>query len=239
MSRAERREVPPPPRLARAVRDAAIDLYYHSVRLVTGNVAWGILVLATLWLGLATPLLLVVGVLVQVPVAIGIQNMAVSVVRHDNTVMSDLLVAVRERRSLSALGVGQLVLLIVAVSDAAIGLSFGGPLGAFLAASAVYLVFILWSLSLACWPILLDPVRRDEPLGRRLRLGVTLALAHPIRISILALLALVFLAASTLLAAVLISVSIAFTCLVAARYVLPAADRLEGRATLSAPGDEA
>jgi hypothetical protein len=239
VSRAERREVPPPPRLARAVREAAIDLYYHSVRMVTGNVAWGILVLATLWFGLATPLLLVVGVLAQVPIAIGIQNMAVSVVRDDNTVMSDLLVAVRERRWLLLLGAGQLVLGIVALTDAAIGISFGGPLGAFFAASAVYMLFILWALSLTCWPVLLDPVRRGEPLGRRLRLGVTLALAHPIRISLLALLALVFLAASALLAALLVSVSIAFICLVAARYVLPAADRLEGRATLAPSGEDA
>jgi hypothetical protein len=239
VSRADRREVPPPPRLARAIRQAAIDLYYHSVRLVSANVVWGILVLATLWIGLTTPLALVVGVLAQVPLGIGIQNMATSVIRGDNTVMSDLLVAIREPRPLLALGVGQLVIVIVALTDAGIGLSFGGPLGAFLAATAVYVLFILWALSLACWPILLDPVRSDLPVSARLRLGVTLALAHPIRFSLLALVALVFLAASTLLAAMLVTVSIAFTCLVAARYVLPAADRLEGRATVVATPDEA
>lgn len=238
MSRAERQEVPPPPRLTRAIREAAIDLYYHSVRLVAANVLWGFIVLATLWFGLGAPLVLLLGIVAQVPIAIGIQNMATSVVREDHTVMSDLAVALRERRSLLLLGLAQLLLATVAIGDMVIGVSLGGVLGTFLAVSAVYMLFGVWVLGLTCWPIVLDPLRR-EPVSRALRLGLMLAIAHPLRISLLALLSALFVAASALLAALLLTVSIAFVCLLAARYVLPAADRLEGRATRFVDGDDA
>jgi hypothetical protein len=47
----------------------------------------------------------------------------------------------------------------------------------------------------------------------------------------LALVLAAFLAASAVLAAALITVSVAYSALVAAHFVLPAADRLEGRPT--------
>lgn len=60
----------------------------------------------------------------------------------------------------------------------------------------------------------------------------------PVRLTGLAVLLGAFLAASTLFAALLLTVAMALAFLVAARYVLPAADRLEGRATVEPDPDE-
>ncbi|HEU4571888.1 MAG TPA: hypothetical protein VFR93_04320, partial [Candidatus Limnocylindrales bacterium] len=56
-----------------------------------------------------------------------------------------------------------------------------------------------------------------------------LVLAHPFRLGVLALVAGVLLVVSAVLFAALVTVSLAFVALLAARYLLPAADRLEAR----------
>ena len=63
----------------------------------------------------------------------------------------------------------------------------------------------------------------------RLRLAALLAFAHPVRLGALALVLLVILAASTVVFAALVTVSVALCAFIACRYVLPAADRLEAR----------
>lgn len=221
------------------LREAASDLYYHSLRLVAGNLLWGVVLLATLWLGVTAPPLLPIGGVALVPISIGLMRMATSVVREGHTVMSDFGAAFRPRawRHL-ALGIGQLMLLVVAAVDLLIGVQLGGMLGTFLAMSAIYMLFAVWGLGVTCWPVLLDPLRDDEPIRQKLRLGVAVALTGPVRLTGVALLLIAFLAVSTILAALLLTVAVAFVFLVAARYVLPAADRLEGRATVETDDDE-
>ncbi len=221
------------------LREAASDLYYHSLRLVAGNLLWGVVLLATLWLGVTAPPLLLIGGVALVPISIGLMRMATSVVREGHTVMSDFGAAFRPRawRHL-ALGIGQLMLLVVAAVDLLIGVQLGGMLGTFLAMSAIYMLFAVWGLGVTCWPVLLDPLRDDEPIRQKLRLGVAVALTGPVRLTGVALLLIAFLAVSTILAALLLTVAVAFVFLVAARYVLPAADRLEGRATVETDDDE-
>lgn len=215
------------------LREAASDLYYHSLRLFVGNLLWGVVLLATLWFGMAVPALLLIGGMTLVPISIGLMRMATSVVREGHTVMSDFGAAFRPRAWRHvALGLGQLMLLIVAGVDMLIGVQLGGLLGTFLAVSAIYMLFAVWGLGVICWPILLDPLREEEPIRRNLGLGVAVALTGPVRLTGVALLLIAFLAVSTVLAALLLTVAVAFVFLFAAHYVLPAADRLERRATL-------
>ena len=231
--------MPPPPRLGAVLREAASDLYYHSLRLVPGNLLWGVVLLATLWFGIAAPALLLIGGVALVPVSIGLMRMVTSVVRDGHTVMSDFGAALRpEAWRHLLLGMGQLLLLVVAVVDMLIGVQLGGLLGTFLAVSAIYMLFAVWGLGVTCWPVLLDPLRDDEPIRQKLRLGVAVALTGPVRVTGVALLLAAFLTASAILAALLLTVAVAFVFLVAARYVLPAADRLEGRETVEIDDDE-
>jgi hypothetical protein len=116
--------------------------------------------------------------------------------------------------------------------DVQVGRLWESPIGGVLAVSALYGLTIGWVYTVVAWPIVLDPLRASEPLRARLRLAGLMILAHPLRMGGLALLVGAFLVASTVAVAAIVTVALAFAFLVVARYVLPAADRLEGRETV-------
>jgi len=214
------------------IRVAAEDLYYHGVRLVVANLIWGMGALATAFLLTRTP----VGALAlvaMIPLSIGLMGMATALVRERSVVMSDFARAIGARFwRLMALGLAQLGLIIIAGFDLLLGLSLGGIVGLVLALVAFYTTLAVGLLSLTVWPIVTDPERRAEPVRAGVRLGALLVLAHPVRIGALAFLLAVLTVASTILVAAIITFAAAYIALVAAHFVLPAADRLEGRATL-------
>ncbi|MGZ8475151.1 MAG: hypothetical protein ACXWWQ_02860 [Candidatus Limnocylindria bacterium] len=232
MSRAERRVVPPAPRLGRAIREAGLDLYYNSVRLVPANLLWGLSLLVILFV-VSRGLILAPLLVLMVPLTMGLMGMATTLVRRRRLFWSDAVDAVRGRfLPLFAIGVAQLLLSAVAATDILIGLQLEGTIGPIVVIGGIYTLAAIWLLAVTTWPLLLDPVRAGDGVRRTFRLGLLLAIAHPIRLGILALLLAVFLVVSTVLAAALGTVSGAVAMLVAAHYVLPAADRLEGRATV-------
>jgi hypothetical protein len=232
VSRAEERRVPPPTSLTQAVGRAAIDLYSNSMRLVAANLVWAFGLLLVAFLATRTLAALPLAVVV-VALSIGLMRMAAHLVRNRHVVLSDFTDAVRPRfLPHFGLGLAQVVLGFIALIDLGIGLQTSGFIGPALTVSAIYALVALWVVGVAAWPILLDPVRADEPVLARLRLGALLTLAHPIRLGGLALLLAILLALSTVLIAALLTVAGTLTALIAAHYVLPAADRIEGRATL-------
>jgi hypothetical protein len=214
------------------LRVAAEDLYYHGVRLVVANLIWGMGALATAYLLTRTP----VGALAlvaMIPLSIGLMGMATALVRERSVVMSDFARAIGARFwRLLALGLAQLGLIVIAGFDLLLGLSLGGIVGLVLALVAFYTALAVGLLALTVWPIVTDPERRDEPVRAGVRLGALLVLAHPVRIGALAFLLAALTVASTILVAAIITFAAAYIALVAAHFVLPAADRLEGRATL-------
>ena len=213
------------------LRRAAEDLYYHGVRLVPVNLAWGVVLLSTVFLA-GQSLLGIVLVLALVPLTFGLMGVATTVVRQRTLVMSDLSRSIRtEFTRRFALGIAQLALTVIAVVDLLVGLQAGGLIGLVLVVTAGYTLLAIWIVAVAAWPLVMDPLREDVPLRARLRLALFLVLAHPIRFVILALVLAVLLAVSTVLAAALIMFAAAYAALVAAHFVLPAADRLGGRPT--------
>jgi uncharacterized membrane protein YesL len=132
-----------------------------------------------------------------------------------------------------ALLVGSLGVLLAVVFSANVylGLEIGGVLGWSFSAFALYGDIGLAMFLVAAWPILVDPFREDLPVRSRLRLAALVNLARPGRMFAVTLLIVALLLISTALFAALLTVSVAFVSLVATRYVLPAADRLEGRET--------
>jgi uncharacterized membrane protein YesL len=231
VSRAERGSIPATPSLPRALRAAAEDLYFHGVRLVVVNLAWGIAGLAAAFALLRTPLGLVV-VLGMVPLSIGLMGMATAVVRERSLVMSDAVRVLRGRAwRVLGLGAAQLGLVVVAAVDLLLGLRLGGMVGLILVVAAAYTLLAIWVLTFVVWPLVADPARRDEPIRSSLRLGVVLVLTHPVRIGLLALVLAVLAVISTVLVAAIMTFMAAYLALVAAHTVLPGADRLEGRAT--------
>ena len=73
------------------------------------------------------------------------------------------------------------------------------------------------------------PPACDRPIRDRLRVAGLLVIAFPVRFGVLGVFLAVILVVSTVAVVVLATVGVAFAALVATRYVLPAADRLEQR----------
>jgi hypothetical protein len=233
MTDASQLALPDPPRLGGAFREAAFDLYYNSWRMVPANIVWGLGFVAILVLagGVWLPALILLALL-AVPVA-GLHRMAAMIERGGGTSFSDFVIGMR-RFFWPALAAGIIatLLAIVFTANVILGLQLGGVLGWLFSAFALYGDIGLAMVLVAFWPILVDPLREELPIRRRLWLAVLVSLARPGRMFVLTLLIAAVLIASTVLFAAIVTVSVAYVSLVGARYVLPAADRLEGRPTV-------
>jgi len=215
--------------LRSAIRAAAFDFYYQSIRVVPANILWGISLLAVLAVAIdGDPLLtLAVAPLMAIPY-VGIVRLAALAARSRDVVLSDVFRAYREF-GLAALGIGTLTTLAVALlaSNVVVGATMGGLGGWVFATLAASGLLGVWVVGFPTWVLVVDPNRADRPLRDRLRLAVLLVLAAPGRMAALGALLLILLLISTVAFAALMTISVSYAALVAARYVLPLADRLE------------
>ena len=138
------------------------------------------------------------------------------------------------RFAFPALVVGVVSTLVAAVFslNVALGLGQGTIVGGVFALLALYAELALAMYLVAAWPILVDPVRETMTFRERLRLAFYVLVTRLGRLLGLTIVILAILVVSTILFAALLTISVAFISLVASRYVLPAADRFEGRAGL-------
>jgi uncharacterized membrane protein YesL len=160
-------------------------------------------------------------------------RIAALIVRGDSVGFADFLSGMR-RYFLPALGLGTVawLLALVFTANAFIGLQQDNVVGWLFSAFALYGDVGLVMYVVAAWPILVDPLREELPVRRRLWLAAAVILTRPVRMLMLTAVIVALLLASTLLFAALLTISVAYVSLVATRYVLPAADRLEGRPTV-------
>jgi hypothetical protein len=237
VSRAEPLPVRTAGGLRSAFRAAAVDFYYQSIRLVPANVAWGLALLVVLAIAIvADPgLTMVVVPLLAIPY-VGIVRLAVQAARGRDVVLSDLLVAYR-RFGLIAVLIGGIatVFAFVLASNVVIGAAIGGPLGWVFGTLAFSGLFVTWVVGFPAWVLLVDPEREERSVRERLRLAVLLSVAAPGRLAALAVVLAIVLFVSAVAFAALLTISVAFAALVAARYILPLADRFE--AWLDSPGE--
>jgi uncharacterized membrane protein YesL len=229
--------VPDPPRLWTAMRTALVDFYFNSWRLVPANGVWGIGLLLAIGAFFVLPAA-APGVIVAlaIPTA-GIFRMAALIVRGRSVAFSDALAAWRTfLRPALVTGLALTGVTLVLGFNLIAGLLSQEPLLWLIGTLAGWGLLAAWIVALPFWALLTDPVREEEPLTARLRLAVLLAFVSPLRFGALALVMLVVLIASAIFFAALLTISIAFIALVVTRYTLPAADRLEQRATQLLPG---
>lgn len=231
MSRAERREIPPRPRLTRALREAASDFYYNSWRFLAANLIFGVILIGILIAFTINALAAVFAIALALPAA-GCMRMATTMVRDRNTDFGDFLEIIRRPWHVIGLAAAQLGLVLVLLVDLSAGAQLGSFVGSFLTVSALYGLLLLWIYALVAWPIILDPERDADRLLARMRVAGMLLVAHPLRMAGFALLVGAILIVSTILIAAIVTFALAGSFLLAAHYVLPAADRVEGRATL-------
>lgn len=216
--------------LGSAVRQAAADFYYNSWRLVPANLAWAAGLLLLLLGGAGNPLLaLALSPLLAFP-TFGLFRMAGLIHRGNGVSWGDSLSAWRAMwPRILVLGVAVVGAAIVFVTNAAVGILRQDVVGIAIATAAAWGLLAMVILGAIVWPLAADPDRADRPFREIVKLAALLAFGFPIRFAALSLLLLIVLAVSTALFVALLTVGIAFVALVATRYVLPAADRLEAR----------
>jgi hypothetical protein len=228
------------PSIPGALRASAVDFFYNSWRLVPANLVWGVaFVVIALTFVSAPPLGLLLVPLLALP-TVGLFRIAALIARGEAVSLSDAFAAWR-RFGLPALatGVALTVALIVATWDLLAGITSGTVLGWALGTVAAWGLLVVLAVSVAFWPLLVDPAREERPLRERLRLAGLVVVAFPVRVLVLLAVLAVVLVASFVAFAALLTISVAYSALVACRWVLPAADRLEARLAMrdgSGPG---
>ena len=215
--------------LGGAARAALSDLYYHSWRLVPANVVWSVTAIGVLVAVIVAPVGLVALPALALPTA-GLFRMAGRIVRGQAVSFWDAADAWRtDVRATLALGVGLSLVAIMLAFNVATGLLTATLLGWTFATLAFWGLIATWLYAWTAWPILCDPARSGWPVRDRLRFAALLALAHPARIGAMGALLLLFLATSAVAIVALGTVSVAIAAVIATRFVLPAADRLDVR----------
>jgi hypothetical protein len=226
-SRAEAAPVARWPTVGSAIRAALGDFYINSLRLVPANLLWGATLIGV-WLAfLITPLGVLLVPLLAFPTA-SIFRIAVLAVRGGPLSLWDGLRVWRtDPGPILVLGMVLMSCLAVFVVNIVSGVLSGGVIGWVVATCAAWGVGVAWLVSWTAWSLLLDPARADRSVRERLRTAVLLVLAYPIRLGELGAVLAVIVLVSTVALIALMTISVAFAALVATRYVLPAADRLE------------
>jgi hypothetical protein len=235
VSRAEERAIPPPPRVRHVLRQAVGDLYYNSWRFLGANVLLGTLLIVIVLASVGSAWALVLLPLAAVPAA-GMLRMATVLVRDGHCDFGDLLDVIRRPWMPLAVGMAQALVALVLVVDMRLGAAIGSSVGLVLTVSALYGLVIGWAYASVAWPLLVDPERDGEPIAGRLKLAGLVLVAHPIRVGGFLVLVGIVLATAALAIAPFVTFAAALAWLVIARYVLPVADRIEGRRTLSVEG---
>lgn len=214
-----------------AIRQAFLDFFYNSIRLVPANVLWGLVliglgglaILVGFWLAiLGLPLL-------GLPL-VGVYRLAGHITRGEEVVLSDVVTAARQQflpalgfAAAAGWGLGLFAFNVVA------GLSSSSPLGYAIAISAGWGFVALAIYTVVAWPVLADPARTGEPARERLRLAGYVVLAAPLRVTALTIIAVVLWVVSTIAFAALVTITVAFVACLSSRVVLPDADRLAER----------
>jgi len=199
---------------------------------VPANIVWGVVLIGVIAAALTWLPAILLLVVLALPVA-GIFRMAALLTRGAPVGFSDFITGMR-RFAVPALALGAASLVVGAVFTANIGLGLaqGNIFGGIFAVLALYADVALAIYLVAAWPILVDPVRETMTFRERLQLAFYVLARRFGRMLGLTLIILAITIVSTVLFAALVTISIAYISLVATHYVLPAADRFEGRPTL-------
>jgi hypothetical protein len=223
--------LPRAPTLGGALRAGAGDLFFNSWRAVPVNLAVGVvLILAFVaWANVGLLAGAAVSVLVAPPLA-GLFRLGGQATRGLDVNLSDAIDPMRESPVAVLLaGVAFAVATLMLSVNVVTGLLVGGILPWMVSTAAAWGLLAMLVFGFSYWPLAVDPARAGMRPIARARLAALLAFAHPVRLGALAIVLALILAASTVMFAALLTVSVALCAFIACRYVLPAADRLEAQ----------
>ena len=213
-----------------------MDFYYNSWRLVPANLLWGLGLLGVLFLLLTVPVAAVPAAIFLAVPAVGIFRLATQIAREEPVSFRDSLHAWRRFLGRALISGAVLVAIsFVMLFNTVLGLLNPELVLWVIATMSVWGLLATWLVAVPYWALLTDPLREGEPLRAKLRLAALLVLVSPLRFSLLLVLIVLVLVTSAIFFAALLTISVAFVALLATRYTLPAADRLEKRETQALP----
>jgi uncharacterized membrane protein YesL len=219
----------PAPSLRRAIRAGLSDLYFHSWRLVPANIVWSAVMVVVLLVSILAPIGLVFVSILAIPTA-GLFRMATRIARGEAVSFWDAAAAWRRDVGSTLLLGGAFALVAVVLTVNLVSGILDQSLGGWAFATLAFWGLVAaWLVAWTAWPVLCDPWRSAWPVRARLQLAGLLVLAHPVRIAVLGIFLLVLLVASSVAIVAILTVSVALATVVAARFVLPAADRLDAQ----------
>jgi uncharacterized membrane protein YesL len=213
-----------------ALRRGAVDLYYHSVRLIVANLIWGAAFVAFfgLWGGVG-PIALFLAPLVAIP-WVGLVRLAALVARGGDPPLGEAFRAY-SRWLIPTLvaGLTFVAAAFVLLTNVSVGVQFRGIAGSAFAMLSVWGLVTAWLIALAFWPLLVDPSRSETGAAAKLRLAAIVVIAYPVRTLLLGavLAAIAFVSIAAVLP--IVTVSAGYVAATSCRFVFAAADRLEGR----------
>jgi hypothetical protein len=212
--------------MGRALRAAAADFYNQSWRLVVLNVGLSLVLLPLLLAALWAPLALVLAALVAGPLAMALMHCAVTLAETQDLRLARALEGLRLhwRRGLVLGAASGLVLGATVVALDAYGRAGAWPL----VALVLYAAAAFGILQLCLWPL----AAREPglPLSRLVRAALEVMLRRPFETIALALVLLMInLAGAAAALMPLLTLTIAYSFLAAAHYVLPRNPLREGR----------
>ena len=222
-----------------SARLAIFDLYYHSVRLVPANLAWGLGFAALLSaIAIGAPLVALIGAPLLALPLVAIARLSGSLVREEDIVLSDAWHAARElARPALASGTFITIATLVLASNIQLALLTGTPSSLAVGIAAGWGLVGLWLLALPFWVLLSDPARAGRGALAAAREVAALLLVAPGRLLALAVVVSMVLLIGSVLVAAVLTVAVAYAALVTAHVVLPAADRLAGTPGLASLPD--
>lgn len=226
--------IPDAPSLGGSVKAALMDFYYNSWRMVPANLLWGLGLLGVLFLLFTMPVAAVPATIFLAVPAVGIFRLATQIVREEPVSFRDSLHAWRRFLGRALISGAVLIAIsFVMLFNAVLALLYPELVLWVIATMSVWGLLAIWVVAVPYWALLTDPVREAEPLRAKLRLAAVLVLVSPLRFSLLLILIVLVLVTSAIFFAALLTISVAFVALLATRYTLPAADRLERRETMA------
>jgi hypothetical protein len=217
------------PSVLGALRGAGVDFYFHSIRLIPANFVWGLVLLGVLMVIVAAGpgFGVLVAPVLGIPL-VGVHRMAGLATRGRDVTLRDLWRGMRQRwlQGLVA-GIAQTWITVLLTIDIVTG--FGGthPLQWALGTVGFWALVGAGCLAVALWPVLGDPDRPRLRFLDAVRLAALVALTAPGRTLLFAIAIGLLLVLSTVAFAFVLTVSVAFAALLAARVVLPEADRID------------
>jgi hypothetical protein len=216
------------------LRDGAADVYANAIAFLVANLVFGVglFVLLAVWAA-AGPVALLFTPLLALPWAVAVRVATLAVRREGAALSPAVRYVARNAGTILASAAVLVLVTFTFVTNLAIALQERGVVGLAFGGISVWGLVIEAMLTLAFWPVLLDPRRESLRARDKARLAGYVLFAVPVRLLLLAIVTAAILVLCVYVVALLPTIAIAVIAATATRVALPASDTVVRRARVA------